>query len=122
MNFPSLNNLIGKATGAFQRFPLTLIWAICGTIYTILTVDGTLGEDNNTQTKVIITLILGVSWFIGIQFFIEQQRNPKKWIWLKPALLLLLFLFYWHIPDISVFDESPGYITRFFRLYVKYSG
>lgn len=114
MNFPSLNNLIGKATGAFQRFPLTLIWAICGTIYTILTVDGTLGEDNNTQTKVIITLILGVSWFIGIQFFIEQQRNPKKWIWLKPALLLLLFLFYWHIPDISVFDESPVYMSRFF--------
>lgn len=114
MNFPSLNDLVGKATGAFQRFPITLLWAISGTMYTILAVDGTLGEDSNTQTKIIITLILGVSWFIGTQFFIEQQRNSKKWLWLKPVLLVLLFLFYWHIPDISVFDKSPVYVTRFF--------
>lgn len=114
MRFPSLNDLADKATNAFWRFPITLVWAICGTIYTILTVDGTLGEETNNQTILILTFILGVSWFIGVQFFLEQQKQPKKWIWLKPTLLLLLFLFYWHVPDISVFDESTVYATRFF--------
>lgn len=114
MRFPSLNDLADKAKNAFWRFPITLVWAVCGTIFTILTVDGTLGEETNNQTIVILTFILGVSWFIGVQFFLEQQKQAKKWIWLKPTLLLLLFLFYWHVPDISVFDESPVYATRFF--------
>lgn len=114
MRFPSLNNLADKAKSTFWRFPVTLVCAISGTIYTMLTVDGTLGEETNAQTITILTFILGISWLIGIQFFTEQQKHPKKWIWLKPTLLLLLFLFYWHVPDISVFDESPVYITRFF--------
>lgn len=114
MRFPSLNDLVGKAKDAFRRFPVTLVWAISGTMYTMLTVDGTLGEETNGQTITILTFILGISWLIGIQFFTEQQKHPKKWIWLKPTLLLLLFLFYWHVPDISVFDESPVYATRFF--------
>ncbi|MFS4415404.1 DUF4153 domain-containing protein [Maribacter sp. 2307ULW6-5] len=114
MTFPSLSELAGKASSTFQRFPVSLAWAVLGTIYAILSVEGTLGEDKDAQAKMILTLVLGVSWLIGLQFFVEQQKHPRKWLWLKPMMLLLLVLFYWHIPDISVFDELPEYITRFF--------
>ncbi len=110
----SLGDLTGKAQSAFKRFPLTLIWAICGTLYTIWVVDAPRGVDTDNQTNIILTFILGVSWLIGAQFFLEQLKNPKKGFWLKPGLLLLLFLFYWHLPEVDTFDENPIYLVRFF--------
>ncbi|CAM4158734.1 DUF4153 domain-containing protein [Zobellia roscoffensis] len=114
MAFLSLGDLTGKAQSAFKRFPLTILWALCGTLYTIWVVDAPKEANTDNQTNIILTFILGISWLIGSQFFLEQLKNFKKAIWLKPVLLLLLFLFYWHLPEVDTFDDDPLYLVRFF--------
>ena len=114
MAFFSLGDLTGKAQSAFKRFPITLIWAICGTLFTIWVVDSPRGTDIDNRTNIILTFILGVSWLIGAQFFVEQLKNPKKAFWLKPVLVVLLVLFYWHLPEVDTFDDNPIYLVRFF--------
>lgn len=114
MAFLSLNDLTSKAQSAFKRFPLTILWALCGTLYAIWVVDAPKEANTDNQTNIILTFILGVSWLIGSQFFLEQLKNSKKAIWLKPVLLLLLFLFYWHLPEVDTFDDDPIYLVRFF--------
>lgn len=114
MAFLSLGDITGKAQSAFKRFPITLIWALCGTLYTIWVVDAPRGIDTDNQTNIILTFVLGVSWLIGAQFFLEQLKNPKKGIWLKPVLLILLFLFYWHLPEVDTFYDNPVCLVRFF--------
>ena len=114
MNLPSLKEITDKAKNAFKRFPVTLIWAIAGTAFYIYVV----GEDSNNlfdeYEAVLLTLILGVSWLIGIQFFLEQLKKQKKWQWIKLLVLGLLFLFYWHLPDSNGLEDNPKYFIRFF--------
>ncbi|WP_289037977.1 DUF4153 domain-containing protein [uncultured Zobellia sp.] len=114
MAFLSLNDLTSKAQSAFKRFPITILWALCGTLYAIWVVDAPKEANKDNQTNILLTFILGVSWLIGSQFFLEQLKNSKKAIWLKPVLLLLLFVFYWHLPEVDTFDDDPIYLVRFF--------
>lgn len=113
MNLPSLNEITEKGQKAFKRFPITLIWTIFGSFYFI----GVINDSSNAfddHANLFITLVLGVSWFIGSQFLIEQLAAPKKWIWLKLVILVFLFLFYWHLPETQKLDDNPEYLTRFF--------
>ncbi len=117
MKLPSINDMTEKALMAFKRFPITLSWAITGSLIFIgiVNVDANLLFDE--YSGLILTFILGVSWFIGARFFIEQTKNPKKWDWLKLIILGLLVLFYSHLPDLSGYDHDPKYFVRFF-LYI----
>ena len=114
MNIPSLTEISNKAQGAIQRFPITLLWAILGTFYCIFLVENTKYDFFDNDFDAILTIIVGISWLIGIQFFIEQLKNQKKWQWLKLLLLILLGLFYWYLPSIQYYDENPIYLFRFF--------
>ena len=113
MNLPSLTEISNKAQGAFQRFPITLLWAICGTLYTISVVDD---SPSNVPYKanIILTFIVGVSWLIGAQFFSEQLKAKWKGYLLKIILLVLLILFYLHLPNEDVFNDNPRFVIRFF--------
>ena len=99
---------------AFKRFPITLSWAITGSILFI----GIVNVDANLlfqeYSGLLLTFMLGISWFIGARFFIEQTKNPEKWDWLKLLILGLLITFYWHLPDLSGYDHDPKYFIRFF--------
>lgn len=117
MNLPSLNEITEKGRKAFKRFPITLIWAIAGSFYFIGVINGS-SSSFDDHANLFITLVLGVSWFIGTQFFIEQLTAPKKWIWLKLVVLALLFLFYWHLPESQKLDDNPEYLTRFFLYFI----
>jgi hypothetical protein len=118
MKFPSLVDITGKAQNAFKRFPVTLVWVILGSFFYIF-----LLEDNSSvlfekYSDILLTLLLGVSWFIGTQFFLEQLKNPKKWMGLKLIVLVLLFFFYWHLPDLGKSDVDPTYYIRFFLYFI----
>ncbi len=114
MNLFSIAEISGKAQNAFKRFPVTLVWAILGTFYCIYLLDDNSGDLFDQNLDVVLTLILGISWFIGTQFFIEQQQQPQKWFVLKGAVLVLLLLFFWYYPDGFPKSESPGFLLRFF--------
>ena len=111
-----LGEISQKARNAFFRFPVTLIWTIIGTIFTIWFIDADLPKDKDTPyIKVILIAILGVSWLIStrflINYFIEVKHQPKQWLILIP--LIFLGWYYWYLPnDNSAFDnEVYGYKT-----------
>lgn len=114
MKIPSISEITSKAQHAIVRFPLTLLWAVGGTVFFIKLLENTSNNLFEKHNDELLTLIVGLSWLIGIQFFIEQFKNPKKWQWLKLVVLLLLGLFYWYLPAEQYYGDSPIYIFRFF--------
>ncbi|WP_425235268.1 DUF4153 domain-containing protein [Ulvibacterium sp.] len=118
MKFPSLIDITGKAQNAFKRFPVTLVWVILGSFFYIFLLEENSSVLLKKYSDVLLTLLLGVSWFIGTQFFLEQLKSPKKWMGLKLVVLALLFLFYWHLPDLGKSDVDPTYYIRFFLYFI----
>ena len=115
MKLPSIQEVLDRGLEAFKRFPLTLIWAITGTIYVMYLI----GSDrvNNTfdeNLDIVLTLILGVSWFIGTQFFIEQQAKHKTWQLLKILILIGLGGFYFYLSNTPFLEDNPIYLAHFF--------
>ena len=114
MNFPSISEITDKAQNAFKRFPLTLLWAIFGTFFCIYLIEYNSRDFFDVHSDIVLTLIVGISWLIGMQFFIEQLENPKKSQWIKLVVLALLGLLYWYFPKEQHYDDSPIYLFRFF--------
>ena len=114
MKIPSISEITSKAQNAILRFPLALLWAVGGTTFFIKIIEDDKYDYLRNHNDEILTLIVGLSWLIGIQFFIEQFKNPRKWQWLKLIVLALLGLFYWSLPAIQYYGDSPIYLVRFF--------
>ena len=114
----SFKEITSKAQLAFARFPATLIWVLLGSFYCMYKIGIPSYDFFDKEIPVLLTLILGVSWFIGIQFFIEQLNSTRKWQWLKSLILVLLLLFYWHLPDFGKHFVNPEFIIRFFILLI----
>ena len=114
MNFPSISEITDKAQNAFKRFPLTLLWAIFGTFFCIYLIEYNSRDFFDVHSDIVLTLIVGISWLIGTQFFIEQLENPKKSQWIKLVVLALLGFLYWYFPKEQHYDDSPIYLFRFF--------
>jgi hypothetical protein len=114
MKLISIDEIIEKAQKAFQRFPITLTWSITGSLIIMGIVNVEAGLLFEEYAALLLTFILGISWFIGARFFIEQTKNPAKWNWLKLVILGFMVLFYKHLPDLSGYDHDPKYFIRFF--------
>lgn len=118
MKFPTFTEITGKAQNTLRRFPVTLVWVIVGSFFCIFLLEDNSGKLLEKYSNILLTLVLGVSWLIATQFFTEQLKSPKKRIGIKLILLVLLFLFYWHLPDLSAPDVDPTYIIRFFLYFI----
>lgn len=118
MNLLSISEITGKAKLAIGRFPLTSIWAIAGSFYCIYLLENANYDFPDKHFNTVMTLILGVSWFIGAQFFIEQQKNIKNWLVLKIIVLALLIGFFFYLPQEQHYDTNPEYLIRFFLFFI----
>lgn len=108
------HELAKKTTLAFKRFPITMLWALAGSIHFIIAIGTDFDNSLFSSTyRLDITFILGISWLIGTQFFIEQFKNPKKYWWLKLIVLVLLGIFYWSLP-VNYEDSNTITYTRWF--------
>ena len=114
MKLPSYKELTNKAISAFNRFPITLTWAIVGTLFFIWLIEVDSNRLFDYYENSLLTFTLGVSWFIGTKFFIEQQKEPQKWQWIKLVTLVLLICFYTHLPETIPYNANPKYYVRFF--------
>ncbi|QWX83743.1 DUF4153 domain-containing protein [Cellulophaga sp. HaHaR_3_176] len=114
MKLPSLSDITDKAQNAFKRFPITILWSVFGSLFFIYQFEQNNSNPFDSNYNLSLTLLLGVSWLIGVQFFIEQFKNPKKWQFLKLIMLGLLFLFYLYIPSFENYNQNIEYIFRFF--------
>lgn len=114
--FSSLNEITEKVKNAFLRFPITLVWAIFGTLFTIWFVDQKI--DNTIEfkyIKIILTAVLGLSWLIAtrllIHFFKEEKSINKFWVICIP--LIFLALYYFNLPSEKDTFESDAIGYRF---------
>ena len=114
MNLPSITEITDKAQTALKRFPIAILWAVLGTLYAIWLADQPSKSLINGEVNIILTGVLGISWLIGSRFFSEQLQNKLKGIALQVIILILLGLFYYHLPPKDPFDEHPKYVFRFF--------
>ena len=106
--FPSFGEISSKTKNTFKRFPITISWAIIGTLFALYAIE--IETNNVFFGKVILTFVLGVSWLIATRFFEEQFDTDKEWLMLLTIGFLLLF--YWHLPSEGK-DFGNIYIARF---------
>lgn len=110
----SFGEITSRAKNTFKRFPITLFWAIVGTLFTLFAIE-TDTFDNAFYGKVILTFILGVSWLIATRFFEEQFKKDKTWIFL--LTLGFLSLFYISI-EVDGFEIHQNSIIRFVLYFI----
>ncbi|MDY0780599.1 DUF4153 domain-containing protein [Tenacibaculum sp. IB213877] len=110
---PSFGEITQRSKEALQRFPITLAWAVIGTLYTLITIESKT-FDNTFSGKVILTFILGISWLIATRFFEEQFKKDKEWIF----LLTLTFLFIFFSTLTTTKDMNNVNITRFILFFL----
>jgi len=98
----SLHEIFSNARDAFKRFPISVLWAIFGTLYTIWFIDQKI--DRNVEfsyIKVILTFVLGLSWLIATRLLVHdyQQRDAQNKNWLLGIPLVLSLIYYLTLPD-----------------------
>lgn len=110
------NELPSKAISAFKRFPIVIAWSILGSIYVVslIAVDARIFDD---YTAEMLTLILGVSWLIGAQFFSESLRDKRIGWLVKLVIIGLLATYYFSFPK-EEFLSNPIIYIRWFLLFL----
>jgi len=107
---PSFGEITQKAIHTFKRFPVTLMWAILGTLFTIWMVGADLPDDEKIPfIKVVLVASMGISWLIATRFLINyfKEVENKRKEWLMGVPILFLAWFYWYLPgDSTAFDND----------------
>lgn len=106
------NELPSKTIAAFIRFPLTIVWTLFGSFYVIFLIETNTFDFENSYAE-LLTLVLGVSWLIGVQFFAESLYNKKVGWFIKILVLGLLVAYYFSLPDKSNTSNPVIYIRWF---------
>jgi len=98
MKFFSISELLTKAKLSFERFPFTLVWAILSTIITIILVEKDSDSIFEQYRNISLTMLLGISWLISTQFYIEQFKKKNLW-WIKVIVLVTIIGSYFLLPE-----------------------
>ena len=104
-----------KMIMAFKRFPLTLIWVTIGSFFVISLINNRINIFS-IHYKEVITLILGVSWLIGAQFITESHRSKLVGWAVKTAIVLLLILYYFNLPENHDAAQTHTFLRWFILL------
>ncbi|CAM1370829.1 conserved membrane hypothetical protein [Tenacibaculum sediminilitoris] len=86
----SLGEISFKVKETFKRFPITLIWAIVSTMFTLFAIEKDV-FDSVFYGKIILIFSLGFSWLIATRFFVEQFKKNYTWVFLITFSFLTLF-------------------------------
>lgn len=129
MNF--FSDLSQKAVLSFKRFPVTLTWVVLGSFFLIgvYSIDDYKIIDNYVDVQ--LTLALGVSWLIAVQFISEALKHGLVFRFLlKLGILFGLGFFYFYIKsphaDVSLIAYGQwfllllaGHVFLVFAPYLK---
>lgn len=101
MKIFSISELLTKAKLAFERFPFALIWAIISTITAIILVERDSNSIFDQHINLSLTMVLGISWLIATQFYIEQFKKKNLW-WIKVIVLAAVIGSYFLLPEYDI--------------------
>lgn len=113
MKLLSLSQFIGKATEAFKRFPFTLVWAIASTITVVILIEKDINYLFDENNRLLFVMILGISWLIGAQFYIEQFKRAKQLWWIKIVVVLAVIGVYFLLPPNDRASNGPTPYIRY---------
>ena len=113
MQLLSISQFIGKATEAFKRFPFTLIWAIASTIIVVILIEKDINYLFDENNRLLFVMILGISWLIGAQFYIEQFKRAKQLWWIKIVVVLAVIGVYFLLPPNDRASNGPTPYIRY---------
>ena len=91
--------LPSKMQVAFMRFPITLLWVILGSLFTIFVVNTGGYNWYDKYVAELTVLGIGVSWLIGAQFLKESLQNKVIGWLIKSVILIGLFIYYITYPE-----------------------
>lgn len=111
---PSLGEITSKTKEAFKRFPITITWAIVGTLFSLFCIEADF-FDSAYYYKVILVFVLGISWLIATRFFEEQFSTDKSWLFLITLGFISLFYLSINIEDFRIDENS---IIRFILYFI----
>lgn len=104
MRLFSPSEFLIKALEAFKRFPFVLLWVLFWATMLVVIAQKDVDLIFDEHLNLTLTAILGVSWLIGAQFYIEQFKRKGLW-WIKIVIILLLVGTYYSLPS----ENIPGY-------------
>ncbi|MBW2961654.1 DUF4153 domain-containing protein [Mesonia aestuariivivens] len=105
--------LPSKMNLAFKRFPITLLWAVAGSLLIIALIQLEVNIFRSAYKEMLI-LSLGVSWLIASQFLKESIYNKKTGWTIKLVIILLLITYYFTLPSYD--NANVITFTRWFIL------
>ncbi|CAM1345763.1 DUF4153 domain-containing protein [Tenacibaculum crassostreae] len=111
---PSFGEITSKTKDTFKRFPITLLWAIIGSFFTLFAIENDT-FDNSFTGRIILIFTLGISWLITTRFFEEQFKKNKTWLFLITFGFLVGFYFSISIENNRIDQNS---IIRFILYFI----
>lgn len=98
MKLPSIDYVIGSAVRTFLRFPITMLFALLGTINVILSIANI--GDESVRIKLILCAALGLTSSLALSLWSSYYRMSKVWNVLSNVVLVtLLTLYYFSLGD-----------------------
>jgi len=98
MKLPSIDYVIGSAVRTFLRFPITMLFALLGTINVILSIENI--GDESVRIKLILCAALGLTSSLALSLWSSYYRMSKVWNVLSNVVLVtLLTLYYFSLGD-----------------------
>lgn len=110
--FPSYDHAISSAAASAQRFPLTLLSALVGTVTAVIMIgEGRLAE-SHTLEKLMMVGALGIAWSLAIVLWGERRRwSGAARLAGQGVGLILLVVYYYTLPDDPAYPEA--HLIRF---------
>ncbi len=102
MRLPSLNSLFTKGAATFKRFPLAIIAAIAGSLYSILLerLPYSLTDSHYYYRNIIMSCYLGMLLFIAIRIYSERKRvHNTVALLLQLAGIVIIIAYYFSLPQ-----------------------
>jgi len=104
-----LSELSQNAINAFNRFPITLCWAVLGSCFLIGIYSTEDYDIINQYNNLNLVLVLGISWLIAIQFISEAlEHNFLYRTLLKISVIAGLTGFYFYLEQPRIDDSMLG--------------
>lgn len=124
--FPSIHNVLNATKKTVFRFPLEVVTAIIGTIFSILLIDTKYGDPNKElYTKAIMSSCLCLSLLLSVSLFFITSKKNKYYRFLISLLLATLttaFIFNFHKEPTNLEIQQFASLFISFHLLVSFAG
>jgi hypothetical protein len=98
----SVESIVERFILTFQRFPLSILVAVFGTVLAIISVDISDGDVQQNLIRGVFSCVIALSAFMAVRTFGEAKNLSIAATWgLKAIVLVLVFTFYLFVDELD---------------------